>query len=224
MGLQILSKRSVRLALLLAIAVAALAATRASPIDAPDLNASGHADDPSIAMVREQPATPAPAIIVRSRAQPLAPESARGPSPLWEIPLSGLSATRERPIFSPLRRPPPIVAPAPPASLAPPKLPRVERPQLSLVGTVDGGNESFGIFIDQTTMAALRLKIGEDYQDWKLRAVHGREVLLERDQQTTTLMLPQPGAGALGQPLTWNDRVASPKSAASSPQARDPRH
>jgi general secretion pathway protein N len=87
------------------------------------------------------------------------------------------------------------VASAPPP---PPKPPRAERPQLSLVGTIAGGDESFGIFIDQTTKAALRLKIGDDYQGWRLRSVQGREVTLERDQQTAILSLPQPGTGAAG--------------------------
>jgi general secretion pathway protein N len=86
------------------------------------------------------------------------------------------------------------VAKAPP----PPPKPRAERPQLSLVGTIAGGDESFGIFIDQTTKAALRLKIGDDYQGWRLRSVQGREVTLERDQQTAILSLPQPGTGAAG--------------------------
>jgi hypothetical protein len=222
---QTLSKRSVRLALLLATAVAVPAATLALPTDAPDLNVSRDVDDRSVSTVWEQPPTPAPAIVVRPpKAQPSAPERALSPNPLWEIPLSSLSTTRERPIFSPSRRPPPpIVAAAAPAPIPPPKPARAERPQLSLVGTVDGGDESFGIFVDQTTKAAFRLRIGEDYRGWKLRGVHGREVTLERDQQTTTLMLPQPGAGALAHPPTVNDGVTAPASGESPPQQRDSR-
>ena len=78
-----------------------------------------------------------------------------------------------------------------------PRSPRL-RPQLSLVGTVGGGEESFGIFVDPNTKAALRLKIGEDYQGWKLRSVQGREVMLERDMQSAVLSLPQPGIAAPG--------------------------
>ncbi len=42
----------------------------------------------------------------------------------------------------------------------------------------------------------MRLRLGEEYQGWKLRSVHGREVTLVRDEQSATLNLPQPGAGA----------------------------
>ena len=88
--------------------------------------------------------------------------------------------------------PTPVVAAPPPR----PKPARVERPQLALVGTVAGSEQSFGIFVDQTTKAALRLKIGEEYQGWRLRAVAPREVTLEHDEQTTVLSLPPPDANA----------------------------
>jgi general secretion pathway protein N len=167
---------------------------------------------------------PEPIVIVRTpETQPPAPTRALSPNPLWEIPLSKLSTTRERPIFSPSRRPPPVAVagpPAPPAPAPAPRLPRVERPQLSLVGTVSGDDESFGIFVDQTTKAALRLKVGEDYRGWKLRAVLGREVTLEYEQQTAILTLPQPGTTAPGQPFlpTVVEGATSQKQAESPPR------
>jgi hypothetical protein len=193
-----------RATLILLLALAAPAATLALPTDAPDPSGPQRADAPPISSVWDQPATPAPVIIVPTpEPQPPAPQRTLSPNPLWEIPLLKLSTTRERPIFSPSRRPPPVVIAAPPTPPAPPpspKLPRVERPQLSLVGTVSGDDERFGIFVDQTTKAALRLRIGEDYQGWKLRAVQGREVTLEYEQQSAILTLPQPGT-TLGQPF-----------------------
>jgi len=191
-------------ATLILLLATAPAATLALPTDAPDPSAPQRADAPPISSVWEQPATPAPVIIVpTAEPQPPAPQRPLSPNPLWEIPLFKLSTTRERPIFSPSRRPPPVVIAAPQTPPAPPpspKLPRVERPQLSLVGTVSGDDERFGIFVDQTTKAALRLRIGEDYQGWKLRAVQGREVTLEYEQQSATLTLPQPGTTP-GQPF-----------------------
>ena len=76
-----------------------------------------------------------------------------------------------------------------------PKPSEPERPQLSLLGTIASDDEGFGIFLDQSTKVVLRLKVDEDYQGWKLRAVQGREATLEKDQQVVTLTLPQPGAG-----------------------------
>jgi hypothetical protein len=223
---RVTSRRRATLALLLATALAAPAATLALPTDTPELNAQRRADSPSMSSVWDQPATPAPVVIVRPQeAQAAAPERTLSPNPLWEIPLSNLSTTRERPIFSSSRRPPPpVVAAAPPASAPPPppKPPRVERPQLSLVGTVAGGEESFAIFVDLTTKAAMRLRIGEDYQGWRLRSVQGREVMLERDQQTTILSLPQHGVGALGPARGQFESLAAQRPADPPPQ-RDPR-
>lgn len=131
-----------------------------------------------------------------------APASPLGANPLWAIPLKGLSVTRDRPIFSPSRRPPPPVTAAASAPALPPPPPRkqeVEPPPLSLVGTIASDDESFGIFLDHATKEALRLKIGEDYQGWRLRAIHGRQVTMEKDQQAAVLTLPPPGGQAEGE-------------------------
>ena len=152
-------------------------------------------EPPAAPGISEKPAAPA-----QAAGAPLAPIEGRALSannPLWVIPLTALSGTRERPIFSSSRRPPaPAVAVAPvvkQAAVAPkPKDP--ERPKLFLVGTVANGRERFAIFLDQSTKAAVRLRMGDDYQGWKLRSVQGREATLEKDQEAVILALPQPGA------------------------------
>jgi hypothetical protein len=130
---------------------------------------------------------------------PAAPAAERtlSANPLWAMPLAQFSATRERPIFSPSRRPPPpAVSPvAIPKMIAVPKPKEAERPQLSLLGTIAGDEEGFGIFLDQANKTVIRLKIGEEFQGWKLRSVQGRETALEKDRQVITLVLPQPGLG-----------------------------
>jgi general secretion pathway protein N len=144
-----------------------------------------------------------PVTSVRVVAPPPAPEQPLSANPLWAIPLTKLSGTRDRPIFSPSRRPPPPVVAAEP-SPAPPPSPRkkeLEPPPLSLVGTIASDEESFGIFLDPSTKQALRLKLGEDYQGWKLRTVQGREVTVEKDQQSTVLTLPAPSAQGNNQVL-----------------------
>jgi general secretion pathway protein N len=122
-------------------------------------------------------------------------------NPLWAIPLSELSATRERPIFSPSRRPPsPAVAAAPyvPPQSAKPVEP--ERPQLFLIGTIAGDKGGLGIFLDYSTDTILRLKAGEGYKGWILREVRSREIVLEKGDKTATLPLPAPSSARPDEP------------------------
>jgi hypothetical protein len=116
---------------------------------------------------------------------------ARGGNPLRAIPLTDLSATRERPIFSPSRRPPAAaVAATPYVPLGPAKMVAPNRPQLSLVGTVAGEKDGFGIFLDRTANVMLRLKTGQEHNGWLLREIRSREALFEKGQKTVTLALP----------------------------------
>src|SRR5215471_2746579 len=79
---------------------------------------------------------PAPGIAQSAPDTPKATPVARAGNPLWAIPLSSLTVTRERPLFSSSRRPPappvvaaPVVQTRPPP---PPPAPREpERPRLS---------------------------------------------------------------------------------------------
>ena len=119
-------------------------------------------------------------------------------NPLWAIPLTQLSATRERPIFSPSRRPPPPAVAAAPYVLAHATSTPVEpdRPRLALVGTIASQSEGFGIFLDQATNKIVKLKMGEGHQGWILRRVTRREVTLQKNQATALLALPVPSTDA----------------------------
>jgi hypothetical protein len=121
-------------------------------------------------------------------------ESVPSTNPLWTIPLTSLTATRERPVFSSSRRPPPpvVVAKAPAPPPPPPKPAEPEKPQLSLVGTILGEDgERIGLFVSPADRNALRLKLGEDHKGWVLRAVRQRQAVLEKGQQSAVLELPQ---------------------------------
>ncbi|HLX17691.1 MAG TPA: hypothetical protein VKS24_21080 [Bradyrhizobium sp.] len=145
-----------------------------------------------------EPAAAVVQVVVPPAPAAPAAERALSANPLWAMPLAQFSATRERPIFSPSRRPPaPAVAPVlAPRVAALPKPKEPERPQLSLVGTIVGDEEGFGIFLDQSAKAVIRLKVGENFQGWKLRSVQGRETAFEKDERVVTLALPQPGLGS----------------------------
>jgi hypothetical protein len=118
-----------------------------------------------------------------------ATRQASGGNPLWQIPVASLSATRDRPIFSQSRRPPPIVnspiEPSKPLVVAGP-----DRPPLSLVGAIAGDDDGIAIFLDQTTKVITRVKTGDSYAGWVLRTVKGREATLEKDRQTAIFALP----------------------------------
>ena len=141
---------------------------------------------------------------------------ARAPSgnPLWAVPLSLLSATRERPIFSASRRPPPapvagvpvVEAPPPPAAQQGP-IP----PQLALLGTVANGNEGIGVFLDRATNNIVRLRTGEGHAGWILHAVRVREVTFQNGVLTETLSLPPPGLqAAIPQPSVLLPAISQP--------------
>lgn len=138
-------------------------------------------------------------VIKLDRAPPhVAQERALLGNPLWAIPFGSLAVTRERPIFTPSRRPPApavVAIPAPriaqPTIVSSPAAP--QRPNLVLVGTVISGTEGFGVFLDQSTHNVVRLRTGEGYAGWILRSVKAREATLEKAQQTETLHLPRPG-------------------------------
>lgn len=118
-------------------------------------------------------------------------------NPLWSIPLSVLSATQERPIFSASRRPParavtgPRIEPPPnvPVAEKPP-----ERPSLVLIGAVVGDSDAIAIFLDRANNAIVRLRQGEAHAGWMLNAILRREVTFKKNDQTEVLVLPRPDA------------------------------
>ena len=147
--------------------------------------------DPLRDMPAPKPKSATPGLVAPSANS--AAEPVPSANPLWTIPLTSLTATRERPLFSPSRRPPPPVlakAPAPPPP--PPKPAEPEKLQLSLVGTILGeSGERIGLFVNPSDKNALRLKVGEDHKGWVLREVLPRQVVLQKGQQNAVLELPR---------------------------------
>jgi hypothetical protein len=144
-------------------------------------------------------------------------DQAPGGNPLWGIPINQLSATRDRPIFSPSRRPPPPAIVDPPVAAARPvmrKPAEPERPQLSLLGTIVNGDDGFGIFIDQATRASLRIRIGETYQGWTLSLLHPGSVTLVNGRDSAVLAFPKQA----------NDEAAPPVQPIAAQAAKSARH
>jgi hypothetical protein len=140
---------------------------------------------------REGGESPSQWVGARSNAEPPAPAG----NPLWALPLERLSITRERPIFSPSRRPP-TPAPtyvAPVAVRQPAKPPEPERPAVSLIGTFIGTDVQIGVFLEKATQNVVRLRLGEEHQGWVLRLVKAREVILVKGVEQTLVLDPPPG-------------------------------
>jgi len=108
-------------------------------------------------------------------------------NPLGAISVASLTATRERPIFSPTRRPPP-------AAVKPASGQFAAQPLLALVGAIAGDGEGIAIFLDGTTKGIIRLKTGETHAGWTLQEVKAREAILQKDHNTAVLAIPAPTA------------------------------
>jgi general secretion pathway protein N len=113
-------------------------------------------------------------------------------NPLWSVPLSVLTATQERPIFSASRRPPPRAVAGPPIEpvVAPAAKPaEPERPALALIGAVVGDRDAIAVFLDRTNQKIVRLRSGDTHAGWVLSSVLGREVTLKKAEQTEVITL-----------------------------------
>lgn len=180
-----MTMRSGVLAMMAALACGASAALAVTSPGEVDIR-----DELSAPPIQSTPAAP-PRPAVQTQAAPTP-----SPNPLWAIPLRQLSASRERPLFSPSRRPAPVVvAPAyqvPTAPAPPAKPPEPDKPQLSLIGTVAGSDESIGVFLDPAAKTVLRLRTGEAHKGWVLRTVNRRDVVLEKGRDSAVLSLPAP--------------------------------
>lgn len=170
-----------------------------------------HAATSSTLDILPDDAVRAPATVDVGTVKPIARQSpGRGnnppPSgnPLWSVPLSVLTATQERPIFSASRRPPPsavVARSVEPVVVPIPKAAEPERPSLALIGAVVGDSDAIAVFIDRTNQRIVRLRAGETHAGWMLSSVLRREVTLKKDDVIEVLAL-QRLEGSTGSPGT----------------------
>jgi general secretion pathway protein N len=117
-------------------------------------------------------------------------------NPLWSVPLSVLTATQERPVFSMSRRPPPraVIGPLiePVAAPIMQKPSEPEHPPLLLIGAVVGESDAIAVFLDRTNMAVVRLRTGETHSGWEVSSVLPREVTLKKADQVEVLAFQRP--------------------------------
>jgi len=144
-------------------------------------------------------------------------------NPLWAVPLSVLTATQERPIFSASRRPPQRAVVAVPvdqvSAPAPQKPAEPEHPPLALIGAVVGESDAIAVFLDRTNEKIIRLRQGEAHAGWVLSSVLPREVTFKKADRTEVLALKrQDGpAGVPGTPMVPVVPAAGPVDASYAP-------
>jgi general secretion pathway protein N len=180
------SIRVMRLLAAFLVIASALAARAADPIDA-------RADF-------RPPARPASSRNARQRTG----------NPLWAIPLSALTATRDRPLFSASRRPPIVAGPTPappPQKQVDPAPPPPEQPSFTLVGTIV--SPSVAVLQGSNPDAISRLRVGEENDGWRVRGIDLRSIVVEKGAQSVKRDLPRPD-GAAPAPLDPTGRRLPP--------------
>jgi hypothetical protein len=165
-----------------------------------DLHAGQRSAPASVAAPLQHGNLPAPSASPPDKTTPAPPSEAI--NPLWVTPLASLSPTRQRPIFSPSRRPPVAVLPPAPVRVAtpPPSRGEPKKPPFVLLGVIAGDNEHIALLLDETAKVVVRLRMGQSRSGWTLRSVNGHEATLEGYQQTATISFPTRPIGEISNP------------------------
>ena len=121
----------------------------------------------------------------RALAQPPDQTSGTLANPLEAQPLDRLSATRERPLFSPTRRPTP---PPPPPPEAAPVAVVPQPPNVQLFGIVVD-DEGARAIVRSGAEKVDRVQIGDDIGGWKVSQIEGRRLVLSLDGRFATFTL-----------------------------------
>ncbi|HLK80629.1 MAG TPA: hypothetical protein VKT99_03915 [Xanthobacteraceae bacterium] len=216
--------RPVWLAALHLLAAAPAMAAEASPQSPPDSHPLGARASPSLldrgmpepsTLTNKAGETPALPAQGQERAVAL-------PSPLAAQPLDRLSATRERPLFSPSRRPPPppptvVAAPAPPPPPPPP-------PDVALFGIVMDGDEAHAVVRAGPADKIMRVGVGDDIAGWKVAQIEERRlVLTSADGRIATFMM-FAGNSANGAPRIDREAQSADRQSRSETQAQNQRN
>ena len=144
--------------------------------------------------------------VTGANAQSKDPSAGTPVNPLQARPLAALSATRDRPLFSPDRRPP-APPPAPVAAAPPPPAPP---PDVTLLGVVVDRDRARAI-VRSGSAKIERVQIGDNIGGWKVSQIEGRRLLLALDGREAA--------------FTLFSRTSAPPPDAPAPQAADiPRH
>jgi general secretion pathway protein N len=125
--------------------------------------------------------------------------------------LDGLSATRERPLFSPTRQPPPKPVAAAMAVRAEPPPPPAPPPSLVVLGIIsENGEGSAAVRAADKGGKVLRVRTGDDVGGWKIDRIEPRRLVLTSGERSVDFSMFSNAT------KTGKDRAAPPRRA---PQA-----
>jgi type II secretory pathway component PulC len=142
--------------------------------------------------------------------------------------LDQLSATRDRPLFSPTRRPP-----APPPIVVPVAPPPAPPPDVALLGVVMDGDDARAVVRVGQEAKTIRVQIGDDIGGWKVGQIEARYLVLLLNGRTakfgmfngkSTRRFPPAGSIAQSQVSQRPNLVQSPTSTngSASPNSQHP--
>ena len=114
-------------------------------------------------------------------------DRATSKNPLAAQPLDLLSDTRDRPLFSPSRRPPPPPPPPVVARAEPP--PPVPPPNVVLLGVVTDENGPRVVVRSGSSDKVIRARLGEEIEGWQVAQIESRRLVLSHDVRSVSFAL-----------------------------------
>jgi hypothetical protein len=152
---------------------------------------SGGGDDVAMPVRGSLPTEPAPP--VSEVAAPAVDSGAASPNPLAGRPIADFDAMVERPLFSPTRRPPPEDSTASNGS------PAAVDSDYVLEGVIMSDDDRVVVLRRVVDNERIRLRIDQAVDNWVLRDISARSVVLERGDTRRELVLTKdPGPSATG--------------------------
>ena len=131
---------------------------------------------------------PARAIAIVLAATTWLPQMSHG-ADTPQLRLNDLRQTRERPLFSATRRPPPKVDLAQAMTSAPPP-PPIMPPAVTLIGVVLGTGEHAVIVQEKAAGKPIRVAVGQDIEGWRVDSIKPRSFILKNGDRAVTLTFP----------------------------------
>jgi len=115
-------------------------------------------------------------------------EEAAANNPVGLQPLQELSATKDKPLFSPARRPPP--RPAAPAARQEPPPPPPAPPSVVVLGIVsENGDGRAAIRASGAGDKVMRVRTGDDVSGWKVERIEPRRLVLTQGERSVDFAL-----------------------------------